>query len=150
MRVLCDTNVLVRAVSPDDVDHSTALSALAELRKGSNQPVLVPQCLYEFYAVATRPAIDNGMGIMPNDAMTIVEDFIELMPLLRDERTIFNRWLSLMSVHQVQGKQSHDGRLVAAMDRHSVNHLLTFNDKHFRRFTHLTILSPADVAKGIP
>lgn len=145
MRILCDTNLLVRSVSPDDPDHQLALDGLADLRRKGRQLVLVPQCLYEFYSVATRPAVNNGLGITPQDAVQFVEDFTDLMPLLRDERTVYEHWLGLMRVHAVQGKQTHDARIVAAMDRHQIDHLLTFNPKHFRRFSHLTVLSPADV-----
>jgi len=145
MRVLCDTNLLVRSVSQNDPNHQVSLDALEKLRRDKDTLVLVPQCLYEFYAVATRPSVDNGLGILPNDAVATIEDFIALMPLLRDERTVFEHWLSLMAVHGVQGKQTHDARLVAAMDRHQIDHLLTFNAKHFRRFSHLTVFTPQDV-----
>lgn len=145
MRILCDTNLLVRSVNQNDPDHQLALDCLAKLRTAGHSLVLVPQCLYEFYAVATRPAINNGLGITPQDTVQLVKDFIDLMPLMRDERTVFDHWLSLMSNYSVQGKQTHDARIVAAMDRHQVDHLLTFNPKHFKRFAHLTVLSPQDV-----
>lgn len=145
MRVLCDTNLLVRAVSQDDPDHSTALDAIAQLKVSNRTPVLVPQYLYEFYAVATRPAATNGIGVTPHKAIGLIDDFIGLMPLLRDERTVFDHWLSLMTDHEVEGKQTHDARLVAAMDRHGVKHLMTFNAKHFQRYTHLTVWSPQDI-----
>jgi len=148
MRILCDTNLLVRSVSRNDSDHPLAIESLARLRSDGHSLVLVPQCLYEFFAVATRPAINNGLGIVPQDAVQFVKDFIDLMPLLRDERRVFEHWLSLMSVYAVQGKQTHDARIVAAMDRHQVDHLLTFNPKHFKRFTHLTVLSPEAVVKA--
>jgi predicted nucleic acid-binding protein len=107
--------------------------------------VLVPQCLYEFYSVVTRPAHNNGLGISPSDAVEIVNDFLDVMPLLRDERMVFHHWLTLVSDYEVQGKQSHDTRLVAAMDRHQVNTLITFNIGDFQRFTHITVVSPSDI-----
>ncbi len=56
MRILCDTNVLVRSVKQDDPDHDVAVQSLITLRSANREIILVPQCLYEFYSVATRPA----------------------------------------------------------------------------------------------
>jgi hypothetical protein len=42
----------------------------------------------------------------------------------------------------VQGKQAHDARLVAAMQRHGPSHLLTFNTADFQRYTGLGLFAP--------
>jgi predicted nucleic acid-binding protein len=44
----------------------------------------------------------------------------------------------------VQGKQAHDARLVAAMKRHSINQILTFNTADFARYAEITAISPLD------
>ena len=46
---------------------------------------------------------------------------------LRDERAVFEHWHDLVSQHEVRGKNAHDARLVAAMRRHGLTHLLTNN-----------------------
>jgi predicted nucleic acid-binding protein len=48
----------------------------------------------------------------------------------------------------VKGKTAHDARLVAAMRRHGVNRLLTFNASHFARFAGITVLTPEGVLAG--
>jgi predicted nucleic acid-binding protein len=68
-----------------------------------------------------------------------------LMPdfkLLRDERTIFDYWYWLVLQHDVKGKQVHDARIVAAMLRHEISHLLTFNAPDFARYSGITVVEP--------
>ena len=48
----------------------------------------------------------------------------------KDERAFYPAWLS----HSMQGNAAHDARLVAAMERHRMIHLLTFNTQHFVRY----------------
>jgi predicted nucleic acid-binding protein len=51
----------------------------------------------------------------------------------------------------VKGKNAHDARLVAAMQRHGLTRLLTFNKPDFMRFPGINVYSPAEVlAGGIP
>jgi predicted nucleic acid-binding protein len=146
MRILCDTNILLRTVSPDSPDHALALESLAKLRRAGKVPVLVPQCIYEFYVAATRPANQNGLGMSPEVASSFIDDLLEVFPLLRDERTIFERWKKLVEDFQVSGKTAHDARLMAAMNRHSVETILTFNDRDFKRYDGIIVLTPAQTS----
>ena len=68
--------------------------------------------------------------------------------LRRDERGVFENWRSLVVAHDVKGKTAHDARLAAAMTRHGLTHLLTFNGADFKRFPAVIALDPADVAAG--
>jgi hypothetical protein len=48
--------------------------------------------------------------------------------------------------HQVLGKTAHDARIVAAMQRHQLSHILTFNVEDFRRYPAIQVLNPHAVA----
>jgi len=72
--------------------------------------------------------------------------FKAIFPPLRDERGILDRWERLVVAHRVLGKPTHDAHLVAAMERHGLSHVLTFNPGDFPRFGTVQILDPADVA----
>ena len=50
---------------------------------------------------------------------------------------------------EVKGKNAHDTRLVAAMQRHRVTTLVTFNTPDFARFTGINVFSPADILNGL-
>jgi predicted nucleic acid-binding protein len=70
--------------------------------------------------------------------------------LFRDERAIFDRWRQLVEQHEVQGKSGHDTRLVAAMNRHRLSYLLTFNHSDFKRFKEITAVHPDNFASLSP
>ena len=142
MRILLDTNILTRIVNHANPDlRDKAEAALTATRNAGRIPCLVPQNLYEFWSVATRPVTSNGLGMSPQQARDEVDELLPLFPLLRDERSIFEHWLTLVTNHIVSGRPSHDARLVAAMIRHGITHLLTFNPSDFKRFTQIVVVS---------
>ena len=124
------------------------MDAVDWLAANGYEPVLVPQNLYEYWAVATRPVENNGLGMAPPQVDEAISDWLTLFRLLLDERGIFKLWRELVTVHDVKGKTSHDARLVAAMQRHDVTHLLTFNRQDFLQFTGITTVTPHGVTSG--
>ena len=111
--------------------------------------VIVPQILYEYWVVATRPQEVNGLGLDVASAERAVAEWMTVFKLLLDERGVFGHWRDLVSAHEVKGKNAHDARLVAAMPRHRVTTLVTFNTPDFARFTGINVFSPADVLNGL-
>lgn len=55
MRILLDSNVLLRSVEPKHAQHQASIDAIDALRKLGHDLAIVPQVLYEFWSVATRP-----------------------------------------------------------------------------------------------
>lgn len=88
--------------------HADAVSAVKRIRAASNQPVIVPQVLYEYWVVATRPVELNGLGLTTDQARLAVDEFATNLTLLLDERGIFVNWLSLVTDHSVNGKKLAD------------------------------------------
>jgi predicted nucleic acid-binding protein len=125
-----------------------ALDSLIELLRNRIDLCVVPQVIYEFWSAATRPVNVNGLGMNPERVVQSVQDLLRDFILLKDERGIYSIWQSLVAAHSVSGKASHDARLVAAMQRHGISHLLTFNGTDFARFTWINVHSPAEVAVG--
>jgi predicted nucleic acid-binding protein len=142
MLVLFDTNVLLRIVEPEHAQSEVALAAVDQIEDLGHEPTIVPQVAYEFFAVATRPKSVNGLGLSANSAQSKLEELLFTMRLLRDERQIYERWRDIISNYQVAGKQAHDARLVAAMLRHGISHLVTFNSSDFRRFGEIVAVEP--------
>jgi predicted nucleic acid-binding protein len=142
MRILLDSNILLRLSEPTHVQHSTAADAVRAYAVAGDRPVLVPQVLYEYWMVTTRPAAQNGRELTASEAHAEMMQFLGLYPLLEDEPVLFQNWFDLVHRHQVLGKNAHDARLVAAMMTHGLTHLLTFNSSDFRRFTDITVVTP--------
>lgn len=144
MLVLVDTNVLLRAATPAHSQHPLATKMLRASRQAGHDLCVVPQVHYEFWAVATRPLLQNGLGMTANTAAAHLRAVgPPLYRLLRDELAIYDEWRKLVAAHQVHGRQAHDARLVAAMLRHGVSHLMTFNSADFKRYPGIEVLDPA-------
>lgn len=146
MRILTDTNILLRLTQQTNPDHQRADGALDALRSRDDEPCIVPQIIYEYWTVCTRPIEQNGLGMTVTDTASKMWGLQQLFPLYRDERAIFDHWEQLVTRHEVKGKNAHDARLVAAMLHDGLTHLLTFNDSDFKRFTEITVLTPSEVA----
>ena len=145
MIYLVDTNVLLRSIQQADPMHADAKRAAATLTRQNQQLSIVAQNLIEFWAVATRPAVNNGLALSIDDTAQHVAIFKRIFTLLPDTPDIFPEWERLVDQHKVIGRQVHDARLVAAMKVHSVTHLLTFNNDDFKRYDGITIVDPKDV-----
>jgi predicted nucleic acid-binding protein len=146
MRILLDTNILGRLSQPTHPLHPAATACVADLQAHGHELRLVPQVLYEYWVLATRPAADNGLGFSIEEAHTQLTRAKLFFPPLRDERGILEPWEKLIVRLRVQGKPAHDARLVAAMERHGLTHILTFNVGDFRRYSGIEILDPQKVA----
>lgn len=145
MSYLVDTNVLLRLAQRTHLMHVDARRALASLRKQGEELCIIPQNLIEFWAAATRPLAENGLGLSIDEAAREIKKLKRLFKLLSDLPTIFAEWENLVIQHRVSGKPTHDARLAAAMLTHKLTHILTFNTNDFKRFSGITAVNPVDV-----
>jgi predicted nucleic acid-binding protein len=150
MNVLLDTNILSRMAQPGHAHHRAAIDATTALPLRGDVLCLVPQVLYEFWVVATRPTGVNGLGLSVTAMAAELSRLKTIFPLLPDTAAIFPEWERLVTAHQVSGKNAHDARLVAAMAVHRVTHLLTFNTADFSRFPGITTLDPFAITPPVP
>lgn len=145
MNFLVDTNILTRLAEPGHTMHQPALDAVKRLILQGHRLHIVPQNLYEFWVVCTRPTSVNGLGKTAPEAMAELTSIKSLFLLAEDTPAIFIAWESLVTSVPVLGKNAHDARLVAAMTVHGLNHLLTFNVKDFQSYAGVIATTPADV-----
>jgi hypothetical protein len=115
MRFLFDTNVLLRSAELAHAHFQVSIDAIDVLRSRGHELILVPQILYEYWSVATRPVANNGLGLSPAEAAAELTALRRLFRLLKDERGIYSAWNELVVAHAVRGKQAHDARLAAAL-----------------------------------
>ena len=106
---------------------------------------IIGQNLIEFWAVATRPIIENGLGFTITGAAVELTKLKATFTLLPDTADVLPLWEELVVRYEVRGKQSHDARLVAAMNAHNLTHLLTFDQSDFKRFSEITVVNPRDI-----
>jgi predicted nucleic acid-binding protein len=137
---LTDTKLLLRLADPATPQHSVATNALALLLGQGDEVHLTPQNFIEFWAVATRPVDANGFGWTSERTAKEVADLQARFPLLPDSPEIFTRWLGLVKQLPIHGKRVHDARLVAVLQAHAVEHLITFNVSDFVAFNSIVSL----------
>jgi predicted nucleic acid-binding protein len=148
MRILVDSNLITRLAQPAHHHHQAARTAVETVLARNDDPCIIPQILYEFWVVATRPVSENGgLGMSGTQAQHEIDNVQKTFTFLRGERGIFDEWYRLVIQYDVQGKPAHDARLVAAMLRRGITHILTFNARDFRRYSGITVLSPDQVTQ---
>ena len=106
---------------------------------------MTPQNLIEFWAAATRPLAENGLGLTVDEAAREIKKLKRIFKLLSDLPAVFAEWEKLVIQYRVAGKPTHDARLVAAMMTHNLTHILTFNTSDFKRFLGITAVDPTSV-----
>ena len=145
MSYLVDTNFLLRLAQSTSSLQQYARNAYSTLRAQGEVLTIVPQNIFEFWVVATRPVNVNGIGLSIDLASQSLAQMKQLFALQPDIPEILTSWEQLVIKYQVRGKQAHDTRLVAAMLVHQIPCLLTFNTADFKRFAEITAIAPQDI-----
>ena len=148
MIVQLDTNVLTRLAQPKHPLHAAAASAVRNLQSAGHSLCIVPQNLYEFWVVATRPLGENGLALTVPEAIAELDRLKRTFVLNPDSPAILPEWEKLIAGFDCKGKAAHDARIVAAMNLHRVKDLLTFNVKDFVRYGDLNVIDP--IAASVP
>jgi predicted nucleic acid-binding protein len=78
----------------------------------------------------------------PTEATAEVTRFEVLLPLKLDVPDIHQQWRTLVEEYAVKGVNVHDARLVAVCILHGLTHILTFNDRDFRRYNEINVVHP--------
>jgi predicted nucleic acid-binding protein len=146
---LVDTNILLRIAQPSHAMHPEARKAVQALLRKKEVLHIVPQIVFEFWVVATRPTANNGLGLTPKKTKRTIEKGQSFFHMLPDTEPKYREWLRLVEGYSVSGANAHDARLVAAVKVHAVTHVLTFNGADFKRFDgkEISVVSPAEILR---
>lgn len=145
MRVLVDTNILLRSVQPNHPLCSQATQAVSKLIRQKDAVFFCAQNIAEFWNVATRPADRNGLGLSPEEVLQEVSNIEKSLMLLPDVPAIYSAWKQIVAAHKVQGVKVYDARLAAIMSVYAVESVLTFNSVDFDRFTNVRAIHPSSL-----
>jgi hypothetical protein len=107
--LLIDTSTLLRTIQVRHAQHEAATRALEILPGRGLVLHIVPQNLFEFWVVATRPVEQNGLSMSPDGAARELAMLKNMFDLLPDTPTVYPSWERLVSRYQVAGKPAHDG-----------------------------------------
>ena len=145
MRVLVDTNILLRSAQPNHPLCYRATHAVSKLLRQNDSVFFCPQNIAEFWNVATRPADRNGLGFSPEEVVREIASIEESLTLLPDVPAIYATWKRIVYDYRVQGVKVYDARLVAVMSVYAVESILSFNSADFKRYDIVTALHPASL-----
>jgi predicted nucleic acid-binding protein len=146
MKILLDTNILLRLSEGSHPHHPAAVASIRRLAAEGHVFCISSQTIAEFLAVATRPIADRGLGMSQKDADAQLSKLIAAIEVLYDSAVVIAELRRLVVTHAVIGKSVHDTRLVASMLSNAVRDILTFNGQDFARFSAINVLDPAAVA----
>lgn len=150
MKVLFDTNVLTRASQVFHAQHESAMRSVSAVSDQGDTPCLLPQNLYEFWVVCTRPSGENGLGMDVDFAAKRLDELKDAFEVLDETPAFRPTWEALVREHQAKGKSAHDARLVAGMKVHGLSSMVTFNKQDFMRYEGIRVLTPDECVLGGP
>ncbi|MEX2218144.1 MAG: PIN domain-containing protein [Phycisphaerales bacterium] len=142
MRVLLDTNILLSLVPAEGQLRPPIERTMQRLRDEGARFCICAQNIIEFWVTATRPAAANGWDLPPARVRQSIDGLLATFDLLPDPPDLLRRWLDLCTKHGVVGRKSFDTRLVALMNAHAVEQLLTLNRADFGRYEGLALIEP--------
>lgn len=145
MATLIDTNILLRSAQPSHSMHARAVRALEVLIQREEQLVIALQNVAEFWNVATRPVVSNGLGFTIEEARDELAKLERFFQILSESTASYEAWKALLIAHRVMGVQVHDTRLVSVMKANGVVRIVTFNVADFARFSEVEAVHPDDV-----
>lgn len=134
MTFLIDTNVLLRIVQRDHKLHGVVRSTIKQLRSDGHRFNISAQNCIEFWNVVTRPLAQNGFGLTPNEANSLLKLVERLFPILPANNETYHIWRRLVLELQISGIQVHDCHIVAAMLSVGITGIVTFNEPDFNRY----------------
>ena len=144
-RYLLDTNIFLRSADDKSNKQVFAREAVRNLITAGHECYISSQILSEFWVVATRPLVENGLGWSVDQAEAEMKRLIRSFPVVLESSESVLKWVELTIAHQVRGKRAHDIKLLALMQANGIDNLVTFNSKDFPTVDGITILTPRDL-----
>jgi predicted nucleic acid-binding protein len=142
--ILLDTNLLGRMTDSNDPQCAAARRAIHVLFARGERLAIVPQNLYEFWAVATRPVGVNGLGLTVAQSSQWLAYFRRRFTLLPDRDDLVGRWHELVRSLAITSFRSHDARLVAAAQSYGITEMLSFNGSDLKGWP-ITVIDPKSI-----
>jgi predicted nucleic acid-binding protein len=142
MACLVDTGVLLRAFDASFADHRAIRQALRTLWGRQERLVVTSQNLAEFWNVSTRPIDKNGYGLSTERTEKRLTAIERICEVATEDDHSYRVWKGLLTTYCVIGVAVHDARLVSVMLSHGISTVVTLNERDFRRYNGITVITP--------
>src|SRR5471032_1355553 len=99
----------------------------------------------EFWNVSTRPIDKNGYGLSLERVAKRLALIERICDVVTEDDDSYRIWKGLLTAHAVAGVAVHDARLVSVMLSHGVLSVFTLNERDFRRYNDISIVTPGQL-----
>lgn len=145
MACLIDTGVLLRAFDRSSAEYPAIRQAIRTLRARQERFVVAAQNLAEFWNASTRPVDKNGYGLLIEQVARRLAAIERICQVITEDQRAFRVWKDLLRAYSISGVAVHDARLVVVMQAQDISTIITLNDRDFRRYQGLVVLTPTAV-----
>lgn len=145
MACLLDTGVLLRVFDAAAPEYRPARQALGTLWTRQERLIVSVQNLAEFWNVSTRPVDKNGYGLSVERTTRRLALIERICDVVSEDDHSFEIWKGLLVSLPVTGVAVHDARLVSVMLARGIGAILTLNERDFRRYSGISVLTPDKV-----
>ena len=104
--ILIDSNILVRYANFNDPLYSNVDQLINRLFAQGEQLCIVPQNIYEFWSVASRPIANNGLGMSIVEAEVTKQRFTQFFKFFPDDPQLYREWENLVVHYQFKAKSA--------------------------------------------
>lgn len=133
-KILVDTNILVYAIDEDSKFYSKSQILLFD---SNNDLYTTSKNLSEFLAVVTREPI---AALPINDAVTLVEDFYDILKVLYPDELSFSIFKELLNRYKPTGLKIHDFEIASIGMANGIYQIATFNVKDFENIDEINLI----------
>ena len=127
--------------------HTVALTRLQQLARSGATLWISRQVLREYLAVVTRPQGWSAPQPLAR-AVARVRYFQRRFRVANETAAVTIRLLTLLRTIPARGAQIHDANIVATMQVHGIQQLLTGNEDDFTRFASVITVVPLGPLSG--
>lgn len=139
MKILLDTNVLIRIVKKRHPEYSITMKAIAKLLSQGEELFYSPEGLVEMCVVLRRAFGQKRSGTLK--AIRLIESVFYLI----DNSDYLTAWIKLYRKCSLGVNLLYDLKFVAIAVENGMDAILTFDTKHYQRFKEINILNPRSI-----
>jgi predicted nucleic acid-binding protein len=109
MAYLLDSGIILRLVDTKDARHTEVRHAVRTLGDQGQELFIATQNIAEFCNVATRPILNNGLGLQPTVAIELFEKDVEpICEVVVEKELVHLELKRLISTYSVIGKRRYE------------------------------------------
>ena len=137
-----DAGILIRIAYVYGPLSERVLARIEDLDAAGWEMVYAPQAVREALNALTRPVANGGYGLEASTALRALDNVESTFSLLHDGPESFRRWRFLVAKYAIVGKSVHDANVVASALAYGATHILTLNERDFRRYAEVEVVAP--------